>query len=120
MNAIDQVDTTEVVTETTAVEVETRHQVSTEDFLAGYLAEVQDKGVDAAGNHRATLEDVAEALGMKLATVAARVKELRKKLEALGDYSLPVLNKSRNAQRGRKKTDASVLLEIMRVYREGE
>lgn len=68
-----------------------RNTVSAEDFTAKYI-ELYQAGLDAEGNTSATLQDVADALGLTLANTYQKVRNLNKELTEAGTgYQLPKL-----------------------------
>jgi hypothetical protein len=68
-----------------------RNTVSAEDFTAKYI-ELYQAGLDANGNTSATLQDVADALGLSVANAYQKVRNLNKELTEAGTgYQLPKL-----------------------------
>ena len=68
-----------------------RNTVSAEDFTNKYIELYQD-GLDAEGNTSATLQDVADALGLTVTNAYQKVRNLNKELAEAGTgFQLPKL-----------------------------
>ena len=68
-----------------------RNTVTAEDFTNKYI-ELYEAGLDASGETSATLQDVANALGLTLANVYQKTRNLNKELSEAGTgFQLPKL-----------------------------
>jgi biotin operon repressor len=89
---------------------EVRKSVDSETLLSTYVA-LYNEGLDSDGQTIATLQDVADKLGMTVNNVYQRIRTLRKELKAQG-VDIPLMKRTNEPRKTVKRLSLSSLAAI--------